>query len=340
MTDYYYSETSNHPKVSVCITTYNHAAYIKNTLESVLMQQTTFEYEILIGDDCSTDNTRAILLEYKKSYPSKIKLHFQSKNVGVNRQDYDLIHLAKGEYIAWLDGDDYWITPDKLEKQASILDNHNEFSCVHTAWRDFHQSSGLTHDKYKSPQSWEYTIKGKRYVERFLLGATCGRRLSSTMYRRNIVIDFLSKDSDIYLTVPHLNNDFVLFCILAYYGPHYYLNEITTVYRILDTSLSHSHDEKKIYQYSVAYFYAVVHIIKYFHISHKIKQKSIHKALQSILPHIYTLDLKNDLRTIRDLCSQVNYIYTIGQYALIVSLKHPLIKKFTSVLMKLNNGRT
>ena len=156
-------------KVSVCITTYNLEKYIAQTIDSVLKQKTSFDFEILIGDDCSQDRTRDILHEYQNRYPDKIRLNLQEKNVGVNKQDYDLINMAQGEYIAWLDGDDWWITDDKLEKEARILDAHPEFSCVHTAWRDYIESTGETIDHYLQQQKWERTISGKEYIERFLL---------------------------------------------------------------------------------------------------------------------------------------------------------------------------
>lgn len=124
-------------KVSVCITTFNVAPYIEKCLESVLKQKTDFNFEILIGDDYSTDNTRTILKNYEKKYPDKIKVVYHNENKGVNFNDYTLITKTQGQYIAWCDGDDCWIDEYKLAKQVEFLDNHKKFSAVFTNWTDF-----------------------------------------------------------------------------------------------------------------------------------------------------------------------------------------------------------
>lgn len=116
--------------VSVCMITYNHAKFIRHALESVLMQKCNFDYEILIGDDCSQDNTASILKEYAKLYPDKIILFAREKNLGMTINSYDIRCRAKGKYIATLEGDDYWIDSYKLQKQVDFLESHLYCSAV------------------------------------------------------------------------------------------------------------------------------------------------------------------------------------------------------------------
>jgi glycosyltransferase involved in cell wall biosynthesis len=119
-------------KLSVLVMTYNHGKFITQALESVLMQKVDFEYEILISEDCSTDNTREIVLNYKEKYPDKIRLLLSEKNLHSNEIVSRGIKAARGKYLATLDGDDYWTSPDKLQKQVNFLDNHSECSvCYH-----------------------------------------------------------------------------------------------------------------------------------------------------------------------------------------------------------------
>jgi glycosyltransferase involved in cell wall biosynthesis len=137
-------------KVSVSITTYNHEEFIAKAIESVLMQSTDFNFEILIGEDDSTDNTRSIVKCYKEKFPEKIRLFLNDrKNVifingrPTGRWNFinNLTH-ARGKYIALLDGDDYWTDVSKLQKQAIFLDNHSEVAiCFHSVHRIFEDNT-------------------------------------------------------------------------------------------------------------------------------------------------------------------------------------------------------
>ena len=122
------------PLLSVCLITYNHAAYIEQALKSVLMQQCDFSWELVIADDYSTDGTRDILLNYQKKYPELIKLILQEKNVGAFKNWMDLIDYPQSKYLAYLDGDDYWTDSLKLQKQVNFLEKNPDYSiCAHLA---------------------------------------------------------------------------------------------------------------------------------------------------------------------------------------------------------------
>jgi glycosyltransferase involved in cell wall biosynthesis len=122
----------NTPLLSVCLITYNHENYIRQAIESVLMQKVNFDWELIIAEDCSTDTTRAIVLEYKEKYPDFIKLILQKKNVGPARNWENLIETPKSKYIAYFEGDDYWTDPLKLQKQVDFLEENEEYGiCFH-----------------------------------------------------------------------------------------------------------------------------------------------------------------------------------------------------------------
>lgn len=119
-------------KLSVLIITYNHEKFIAQALDSVLMQAVNFDYEIVIGEDCSTDGTRDILLSYRDEYPEKIRLLLPVKNLGMHRNFVETYRACQGEYIALLDGDDYWSSKHKLQKQVDLLDANPGCSiCFH-----------------------------------------------------------------------------------------------------------------------------------------------------------------------------------------------------------------
>lgn len=115
-------------KASACIIVYNHEKYLKDCLDGALAQKVDFAYEIIISEDCSTDKSREICLEYQKKYPDKIKLFLNEKNLGLIGNWMKALSRCHGEYIAICEGDDCWTDPDKLQKQVDFLDNHKDFA--------------------------------------------------------------------------------------------------------------------------------------------------------------------------------------------------------------------
>ena len=118
------------PLVSIFCTTYNHEAFIAETLEGFLMQQTDFAFEILVGEDCSTDRTREVIDSYRERYPDLIRLIAFDENVGRKANTHATFAACRGKYVAKCEGDDYWTDPLKLQKQVQYLEAHPE--CVIT----------------------------------------------------------------------------------------------------------------------------------------------------------------------------------------------------------------
>ncbi|MBE0654534.1 MAG: glycosyltransferase, partial [Bacteroidales bacterium] len=117
---------------SVWLITYNHERFIAEAIESALAQITDFDFEIVIGDDCSTDGTTAIVEKYRNNFPKRIKAVYQDKNVGALRNAYEFtLSQCKGKYIAPLEGDDYWIDPHRLQKQVDFLEKNPEFGLAY-----------------------------------------------------------------------------------------------------------------------------------------------------------------------------------------------------------------
>lgn len=111
---------------------YNHEHYIEQAVLSAISQETSFDYEVIVGEDCSSDKTREILLGLKQQYPDKINLLLNDTNQGMARNFRNVWGMCKGEYIAWLEGDDYWTSPSKLEIQSRFLDKNPEcIICFH-----------------------------------------------------------------------------------------------------------------------------------------------------------------------------------------------------------------
>jgi len=118
--------------VSIFMLTYNQEDFIAQAIEGVLMQKTDFSIQMVIGEDCSTDNTRNIVREYAQKYPDKIKIILNERNIGLIANYVKTYTQCTGKYVAICDGDDYWIDPLKLQKQVDFLEENLDYSIVYT----------------------------------------------------------------------------------------------------------------------------------------------------------------------------------------------------------------
>lgn len=121
-------------QVSVLMTSFQHERYIARAIDGVLEQGGDVQFELLVGDDASTDGTREVIAEYARAHPQVIRTFFPERNLGQGGKTIfsALIGLSRGDYIAVLDGDDYWTSPEKLRRQVTYLDEHPECSmCFH-----------------------------------------------------------------------------------------------------------------------------------------------------------------------------------------------------------------
>lgn len=141
--------------VSVSCLTYNHEQYIAQAIEGFLMQKTKFKFEVLVGEDCSTDGTRKIVEFYQKNYPEIIKIVTSEKNVGLKDNFNRIVKQAKGKYMAMCEGDDFWTDPYKLQKQIDFLENNPDYiiCCHYSKIIDQHGETLYVHP---SPVSLEF----------------------------------------------------------------------------------------------------------------------------------------------------------------------------------------
>lgn len=118
------------PVVSVLMITYNHEEFVGEAIESIVAQKADFPFELIVGEDCSTDNTRSIVLDYQRRYPDIIRVVYSSTNLGSMNNMNRTFPKARGMYIAWCEGDDFWHDPLKMQKQVEFLQTHPDYSMV------------------------------------------------------------------------------------------------------------------------------------------------------------------------------------------------------------------
>ena len=114
----------SNPVVSVHMLAYNHSSYIRQAIEGVLSQKIDFDFELVIGEDCSQDDTRVICLEYQKKFPDKVRVLWAEKRVGIRENYFRTLACCRGEYVAFCEGDDYWIDDGRLQRQVDVMREH------------------------------------------------------------------------------------------------------------------------------------------------------------------------------------------------------------------------
>lgn len=210
------------PLVSIVMLTYNHEKYIRQALDSILMQEVDFEYEIVIGDDASRDNTQKILEEYKIMYPKKFNLILRTENIGATKNAYDVLINCKGDYIAQLEGDDYWIDKEKLKKQIELLKKGDYIAVAHG--NQVVDMNGYLID-YSIESNQISVFKMKDLIR------TGGLFHTATIVYRNI---FINSD-DRYRLICEANPlicDFTIYCLLLNQGDILFLPEVMSAYRV------------------------------------------------------------------------------------------------------------
>lgn len=177
----------NHPVVSVNMITYNHETYIRQAIEGVMMQKTDFEFELVIGEDCSKDKTREICFEYQKKYPDKIRVLWWHENVSkFGGNSKRVIAHCRGEYMAFCEGDDYWVDPLKLQKQVNVMRMFPNVGLCYTDGRFLYPDGTVGKRKRHSEEIGMPMglIRGKDFCKLAILGKNpyrCWREGSGTM---------------------------------------------------------------------------------------------------------------------------------------------------------------
>jgi glycosyltransferase involved in cell wall biosynthesis len=216
-------------EVTVLVTTYNHEKYIAQALDSVLMQETDFDYDIVILEDCSKDATREILLEYQKKHPGKIRLRLAERIESSNKPFAEEFQAIPSPYVAVLDGDDYWTSPKKLQKQVDFLKEHPEcVICFHNAMLVY--DDGRVPIPHNPANQKPFSVLEDLWQSCFIANAT-------PMFRKDVLGTF----PEWYYTMPV--GDWPLYVLYAQHGQIGYIDEILAVYRIHSEGLWSKQDQ-------------------------------------------------------------------------------------------------
>lgn len=215
---------------------YNHEQYIRQAIEGVLMQETLFNFELIISDDCSSDNTLEIIKEYRDRFPNIVNIVNREKNLGSLSNFIDTFSYCEGEYIAICEGDDYWIDPLKLQKQIAFLESNKDYGLVYTDSKVY----------YDSKKSFGILEKAKNRKQNFfedLISSTSDIYTLTVCFKKELIqkyikeVDPISKD--------WLMGDLPLWLFISSESKIHYIDEVSSVYRVLEESASNTKNISK-----------------------------------------------------------------------------------------------
>ncbi len=267
------------PIVSVIMLTYNHVNYIEQAIQSILAQETNFTYEIIIGEDVSTDGTREKCIALAQQFPEKIRLILHSTENKIFRDGkptakfnihYCMSH-AKGKYIAFCEGDDFWSAQNKLQIQVDFLESNTEYVAVFTDFSKYYQNNSST-KTYFNKTFYKELVNRDILKNGFFAKEIKIIRTVTSMYRGEIVRQFepleffAAGDTQLILSALHTGNI-------------KYLAEDTATYRVLEESASHTKDFTKKQQFLWNYIQFMSKAIPHYNLGWKDKRYLLKNSL-------------------------------------------------------------
>lgn len=235
--------------ISVIVCTYNQEKTIARTLDSVLCQKCHLPFEIIIGEDCSTDHTGDICKDYAKRYPEKIRLFSHPQNKGLVNNYFDCLLAAKGAYIADCAGDDFWVDDLKLEKELNIMESDDSITLVHTAWRSYNEHTKEAKDSSLQPFPAPIT-DGKTMLEAILTQTSMPViQLCTSLYRTDVILKAYHDYTALFRGQDIVCEDLQVSFFAAKNGNIAYLPDATLHYSQGDDTISSPKDIRKIFNF-------------------------------------------------------------------------------------------
>ncbi len=217
---------SQQPLISVFMLAYNHEKYISQAIQSILDQKTDIAFELVIGEDCSTDNTRAIILDFQQRYPQIIRVIENTTNVGMHENFLRTLFSCTGKYLCICEGDDYWEHPDKLNIQYQFMESHPEYVLVcgnHKRYID----NEKRFERGDAVSVSDHDISFEK-LSRFNCITTATIMFRNVLKRSDFGDDFYSI----------ISCDWYLYMKLLNHGKIRFINHVFAVYRINDGSIN------------------------------------------------------------------------------------------------------
>ena len=295
--------------ISVLVCTYNQEDTIARTLESILRQECHLPIEILIGEDCSSDQTLTVCQQYAEKYPDVIRLFANNPNKGIVDNYFDCLLAAQGKYLADCAGDDEWSDPQKLEKELRILEAYPDVTIVHTNYLNRDASTGDIYPPHPHPcfhPSMGETVIVDGHTLLIPILTQLARpiiHLCTALYRTDVILNAYHHYTHFMRNKTYGCEDVQICFMLAMAGKVAYLNENTLYYTTGGQTISSSHDELKQFQFVKNVTQLGYDLSQTFSIQGEELQKYFEYRIYALLMHAFRVH-NNELRTEALRCQQ------------------------------------
>lgn len=226
------------PKVSIVIPSYNRLEVVGQAIDSILNQQCNFPFELVIGDDCSTDYVRELLKEYQVKYPDLVKLIFHEHNIGLGANWASCVKICRGKYITNCDNDDYWHNPLKLQLQVDFLEHNPQYGVCHTDYRTHDRITGEIKEIVVSDVRFEISLQQAIFQGKF---QCCN---ATMMYRKELIDTHVNLDD--FIRYQFTLQDWNTWIILSKYTAFYCLPISTATFGVETQSITRPNNYEKI----------------------------------------------------------------------------------------------
>lgn len=277
------------PMVSVVMITYNHEKYIEEAIEGVLMQTITFPIELIIANDNSPDNTDDIVKNILKNHSKSFIIRYinQKENKGMIANFIDALSQCSGKYIAFCEGDDYWVDHLKLQRQVNFLEENLEYGLVATDFSILHQGNGKMEESLFKNDPVRFPIYTD--FKEFLLAA--GYMAPCTWVLRKEFLPSFKKT--------YIDGSFAWLLDIYAKSKVYVLLETTAVYRLLTESASHTKSKSKMYLRAIGILEIQLDYINKYKLSESFKLKVLKRHYRLALPLLILLGQRDEIKYAR-----------------------------------------
>jgi len=258
------------PLVSVVIITYNHVNYISHAIEGVLNQKTSFPFELVIGEDCSTDGTRDIIYSIKNRHPDLIRVITSDRNVGMVNNFIRTSNACLGKYIAFCEGDDYWHRQDKLQLQFDYLEANQDCGLICSDYdvRDIKSNKTIinfiAYKKWKLPTNFRISDWVSDKTEVPILTVT-------VMVRRDLCEKVIKCDPYLYENGSFLMYDWPLWAEMSELAKVGYIQDSLATYNVSENSVTRPKDIEKDLKFTISIYKAAIYLCEKYKLSEQIK---------------------------------------------------------------------
>jgi glycosyltransferase involved in cell wall biosynthesis len=273
------------PLASVCMVTYNHEPYIAQAIEGALHQETDFPFEIVVGEDCSTDRTGDIVAQLQREHPDTVRVTTSSQNVGSCANNLRTERACRGEFVAYCEGDDYWHDPRKLQKQVAFLRANPSYGLIHSDVNvEFVETGRLIHAVDRTTRLYDHD-DGDVYLG--LLAGTYHVWTPSACVRKDLLEQIVAANPSELQQSRFMMGDKPRWLELARITQFKYLDEPTATYRQLGESASHSRDARRRVLFEQSALEMHLHYLRKYGCPQKTFEACLHKRYAALLALAY-----------------------------------------------------